>query len=136
MKKVVIDTNLWISFLISKRTTKLIDVLMRDDICVYLSPELVKEFTDVARRPKLAKYFNQAKVLRLSQLIRDKCVICPIVIDSNLDVRDPKDHYLLSLCESIGADYLVSGDKDLHAVDTHGRFEVVSFHDFTDRLGI
>jgi hypothetical protein len=45
-------------------------------------------------------------------------------------VRDPKDLYLLALAETIGADYIVSGDADLTDLGQHKQTRVVKLADF------
>jgi len=53
--RIILDTNLWISFLISSRYGQL-DSLLIDGKCTLLfSQELLEEFVAVAKRPKLKK---------------------------------------------------------------------------------
>jgi predicted nucleic acid-binding protein len=56
--RIIIDTNLWISFLLSKSTSGLDRLLLEQSINLIFSQELLDEFIEVARRPKLKKYFN------------------------------------------------------------------------------
>lgn len=58
MMKIIVDTNLWISFLIGKRTDSLHQLLLRDDIIVYVCQELIDEFISVVSRPKIQKYIS------------------------------------------------------------------------------
>ena len=58
IKKIILDTNLWISFLISK--------LIEDKrIILIFSDELLEEFIDVVSRPKLKKYFSKKDILNI-----------------------------------------------------------------------
>jgi putative PIN family toxin of toxin-antitoxin system len=51
--RIIIDTNLWISFLLTKDYSK-IDGLLKNDLVVLLfSQNLIDEFIEVANRPKL-----------------------------------------------------------------------------------
>lgn len=45
-------------------------------------------------------------------------------------IRDPKDLYLLSLAETIGADYIVSGDADLTDLGQHKQTRILKLADF------
>jgi uncharacterized protein len=56
--KLVIDTNIWISFLIGKKITSLRDLIAQGKAKVYFSNELINEFLTVIQRPKLQKYFK------------------------------------------------------------------------------
>src|SRR3546814_2254075 len=49
--------------------------------------------------------------------------------------RDPRDDFLLGLCEAGRADWLVTGDKaDLLALDRHGVTRIVTASAFAERL--
>lgn len=57
--RAILDTNLWISYLISKRLSK-IDVLFEQEtITLIFSKDLLAEFMEVAKRPKFKKYFSE-----------------------------------------------------------------------------
>jgi putative PIN family toxin of toxin-antitoxin system len=60
--KIVIDTNIWISFLIGKKLSSLKSLISNQNIQIIISDELIKEIEDVTNRPKLRKYFPQEKV--------------------------------------------------------------------------
>ena len=53
--RVIIDTNLWISFLLSKDYTKLDKLFRQQNITLLFSKDLLEEFIEVARRPKFKK---------------------------------------------------------------------------------
>ncbi len=92
--------------------------------------ELVDEILEVANRPKLSKYIKPQDIEYLEKLIKTYCIFVEINKKSKLPIRDPKDLYLLSLCESIPAEYILSGDDDLLSVDTQGRYQIMTFTDF------
>ena len=56
--RVVIDTNLWISFLLTKDHSKLDKLFTDQSLVLLFSQELLNEFIEVARRPKFKKYFS------------------------------------------------------------------------------
>ena len=51
-KKIILDTNLWISFLISKKFNQLDQLIEDKKITLVFSDELIEEFIDVVSRPK------------------------------------------------------------------------------------
>lgn len=64
-KRVVIDTNLWISFLLSKKFNFL-DALFQDsNITLLFSKEPLEEFVSVSTRPKFKRYFSQSDLQEL-----------------------------------------------------------------------
>lgn len=56
--RVIIDTNLWISFLLTKDYSKLDSILSEALLTLLFSQELLEEFIEVAQRPKFKKYFK------------------------------------------------------------------------------
>ena len=72
--KIIIDTNLWISFLIGKQTFRLKELLTRKETLIFVCRELLDELVDVASRPKLKKYISQEDILQLLQVIELYCI--------------------------------------------------------------
>ena len=57
--RLILDTNLWISFLISSKYERLDELLFNQDCKLLFSQELLEEFVAVVRRPKLRKYISR-----------------------------------------------------------------------------
>jgi putative PIN family toxin of toxin-antitoxin system len=110
--RLILDTNLWISFLISSRYEGL-DALLATNKCRLLfSQKLLEEFVAVARRPKLQKYISKDELGDLLETIVEIAEFIPVRSNVTL-CRDPKDNFLLALAIDGTADYLLTGDKDL-----------------------
>ena len=62
--KVIIDTNLWISFLIGKQLAGLKYLLIEKTLVPIFSPQLLNEINLVTKRPKLQKHATSQKPLR------------------------------------------------------------------------
>jgi putative PIN family toxin of toxin-antitoxin system len=56
--RIILDTNLWISFLIKKDYSQLDTLLFSNQIKLVFSKELLEEFLSVAKRPKFRRYFS------------------------------------------------------------------------------
>lgn len=111
-KKVILDTNLWISFLITKDFSFLDKYIENGKIKLVFSEELIQEFLAVSSRPKFKKYFADKDVERLLHFF-DKYGDL-VKVNSELELcRDSKDNFLLNLATDSQADYLVTGDNDL-----------------------
>jgi putative PIN family toxin of toxin-antitoxin system len=110
--RVVIDTNLWISFLIGKRLSRLKQLIIQEQVIVLFSEELFDEFIEVVHRPKFRKYFSSEAIHELITLLDLKAIFVPIT-EHFLACRDSKDNFLLDLCFAGNTDYLVTGDSDL-----------------------
>jgi len=117
--RVIIDTNLWISFLLTKDFSKLDKLFADETVSLLFSQELLDEFVEVARRPKFKKYFSLADLEALLQQISLHAKF--IIVTSKVDVcRDIKDNFLLSLAADGKATHLITGDKDLLDLQQYG----------------
>ena len=110
--RIVVDTNVMVSFLIGKRLRKLKDKLTDLSITLILTDQLINELKLVTSRPKFRKYFARQDVNEFIDLISIIGLTYQIQDIPNV-CRDPKDNFLLSLCLIGNAAYLVTGDNDL-----------------------
>ena len=110
--RVVIDTNLWISFLIGKRLDSLLEIFEDPWFEVVSTQLLHDEIINVAKRDKFRRYFTLEKVQLLEEWMKEAMVMVELG-DIPRRCRDPKDDYLLELAVQANAIYLVSGDDDL-----------------------
>ena len=117
--KVIIDCNVWISFLLGFQKELMRNVLTNEHIDVYVCPELIREIREVASRPKISNRIGEEDLEQLFRLIKAYCINTTILQTADVYIRDSKDLYLLSLAESINADYIISGDKDLTDLGKH-----------------
>ena len=132
-KKVILDTNLWISFLITHKFDKLDFLIETSKIKLIFSNELIEEFLTVAKRPKFSKYFSDTDIKEIPRLFKEYGKL--IKVKSNItECRDLKDNFLLNLSVDGKADYLVTGDTDLLVIKKIQDTDIVTFTDLFDRL--
>lgn len=129
---IIIDTNLWISFLIGKRTSILKALLSNPHLTIYICDNLLEEFNDVASRDKIRKYISEGDIIETLKLMEIYCKHIDIQKKAISPVRDAKDLYLLSLADTIPADYIITGDKDLLVLHTHNRTKIVTYTEFSE----
>ena len=133
MIRVILDTNLWISYLISKRLSQIDELFERDDLVLLFSEELLEEFIDVARRPKLRTYFPDQEIEELLRLFDELGEIVEVI--TKVDIcRDAKDNFLLALAQDGHADFLVTGDEDLLVIKKFKKTEILSYSTFEQTL--
>lgn len=92
---------------------------------IFTTQELENEIRTVLLRKKFRKYVDVRAVEIFIYQISRYCE--KIEIDgkcADVNIRDPKDIYLVTLSEETKADYLVSGDKDLLVI---GEYKVTKF---------
>lgn len=134
-KYVIIDTNLWISYLITRKYDFLDALIISSKINLIFSEELLDEFLDVTSRPKFNKYFDKSDVNRLFQFF-DKYAIF-VDVKSNVQFsRDNNDDFLLNLALDSKADYLLSGDSDLLILKQIGDTKIITMGELKELLSV
>jgi putative PIN family toxin of toxin-antitoxin system len=131
--RIIIDTNLWISFLLTKDYSQ-IDSLLRDNHIVLLfSSELLEEFISVTNRPKFKKYFSETDTQKLLSKINFKAEFISVTSEVAL-CRDFKDNFLLALAKDGRASHLITGDKDLLILRKIGKTEILTIADYLKQI--
>jgi len=67
--RIIIDTNLWVSFLLTKQFSFLDDLLENRECQLIFSQELLLELMEVINRPKLRKCFPEENLESLLEII-------------------------------------------------------------------
>ncbi|MCD6201213.1 MAG: putative toxin-antitoxin system toxin component, PIN family [Bacteroidales bacterium] len=132
-KKVILDTNLWISFLITKNHTEIDDLIIKGKIKLIFSTELVEEFLTVTSHPKFKKYFNKQDIEELLEIFDTFAELINVKLEIS-ECRDPKNNFLLSLAAESKADYLVTGDFDLLTLKKIRKTKILTWKDFINEL--
>ncbi|MEQ9167270.1 MAG: putative toxin-antitoxin system toxin component, PIN family [Fulvivirga sp.] len=132
--RIIIDTNIWISFLIGKELQDLKDLVANEKVKIITTDQLINEIRLVTSRNKLKKYFSQEKVSDLISLLD---ILADRVKIKKIDkvCRDPKDDFLLALSKESRANYLITGDKDLLDIKVYGRTKIVTVRQFKEKIG-
>jgi uncharacterized protein len=130
--RIIIDTNLWISFLISGNA-RLDELLFSGKVILIFSEELLREFTSVANRPKFRRFFDLKDVEALLLTIGTHAEFITVKTQVKL-CRDPKDDFLLALALDSNADILISGDSDLLEIGEIGRTSIMTMTKFLEMI--
>ncbi len=131
--RVILDTNLWISFLLTTGFVKLDSIFENPNIKLVFSKELLEEFIEVSQRPKFRKYFSLTDLQDLLFSIKEQALFVPV--KSTVTVcRDPKDNFLLALAKDSKATHLITGDKDLLELKTFGKTKIVTIARYLDKI--
>ena len=127
--KVILDTNILISFLITNQYRKLDTLILSGQIILLFSDELLEEFISVSLRPKFSRLFSKKDIENLIDFFLESGSLIIIQSDVNL-CRDDKDNFLLNLALDGKADYLVTGDHDLLELKNIGEIRIISIKEF------
>lgn len=114
MLRVVLDTNLLVSYLLTqgKTISRIITLWENGEIEVMVSPAIVEELMEVVKRPRLSRLMVVDPQVLFDLLSFDALNIKGDLILSGAS-RDPKDDKFLACAIEGGASYIVTGDADL-----------------------
>ena len=128
-KRIVLDTNLWISFLITKDLSKLDNRIFTGETILIFSQELLHEFITVVSRPKFKKYFSQEEIIEILDIIDQQAIFVEVTSEIK-KCRDEKDNFLLSLAVDGNADFLITGDQDLLELKEIEKTQIVTLSQY------
>jgi putative PIN family toxin of toxin-antitoxin system len=133
--KVIIDTNLWISFIISNKQNLLDPLLFAGKTRLLFSAELIDEIQQTIKKPKLKKYFEKNALEEMLSVFEP--FIDLVEVESTVAVcRDTKDNFLLALAKDGKADYLLTGDKDLLELQKFGKTKIKTISGFFAEINV
>ena len=131
--KLIIDTKLWISFIISNKPTLIDPLLFSGEARLLFSKALIAEIAQTITKPKLKKYFSTNALKEMlsafepfTDLIEVKSAVT--------HCRDNKDNFLLALAKDGKADYLLTGDKDLLELESFGKTKIKTIVLFIEEI--
>jgi hypothetical protein len=130
-KKIILDTHLWISFLISNNLHQLNKLIKNKKIILIFSDELIEEFINVVSRPKFKKYFQKSDIEKMLEYFDQYGKIAEVASDIQI-CRDKKDNFLLHLSIDSKADFLITGDNDLLVLQKIKHTQIITFSDFIE----
>lgn len=125
--RVILDTNILLSGIIAPAGTpaSLIEAWLDRRFILVSHPIQLDELREVTRRPRMKALIKPAEAGRLVNQIRLVAEM-PETLPPVARSPDPRDDFLLALCEAGQADWLVTGDKaDLLALDRHRQTRIV-----------
>lgn len=132
--KAVIDTNIWLSFLIGKHLAGLDDYILDGMLEVVVSEEQLEEITSVLQRPKFRKYFSANDIEEFLSLLYKSADIVAVHHTIINDCRDEKDNFILETAIRGRADYIITGDKDLLVLNPYRGKKIIGFREFENIL--
>ncbi len=128
--KIVVDTNVLLSAALRDRLPERVVIhIATNDECRWLvCAEILEEYVDVLRRPKFA--LSRELIRRWVEIIEMRTILVPSPPIDPAFVRDPKDIVFLSTAIATGADFLITGDRDLLCVTMTASTRIISAADF------
>jgi len=130
MLKAVIDTNLFVRGLLKGATAlPLIEALKNNKFQLLISSSLIAELIDVLSRDRLKKYFSPEDLEELLKLIESQGTIVE-TNESIQDCRDTKDNIVLECAIAGSADFIITSDKDLLVLHPYREIKIIGPQEF------
>ena len=130
MKRVVLDTNVLVSTLLFKgRLALLVDLWREKEIIPVISRETFTELDEVLHYPKFALTAEE-----IQAIVEDEILPFFEVVDVKEEIsgacRDPYDDQFLTAAINSGAEWIVTGDKDLLDLKTYRGVRIMPPQEF------
>lgn len=139
MLRVVLDTNIFVSGLLSKTglPAKILDAWRAGQYLLITSPPIVAEIRRVLETPRMRKkyFITSGDIEQLIILLEKDALIVP----GRTDVRnaipdDPSDEMFLACAMDAAADYIVSGDRHLLDISEYKGIPIIPVNEFEEKL--
>jgi len=134
MLKAVIDTNQFVSALISKQgpSAQLLDRWRLQKFILVTSPEIIEEIQRVLEYPPISKKYklSKADIQSLLILIEHEAVVIPKLPAIHIIKEDPDDNKFLACAIAAKVEYIVSGDQHLLSLGSYKSISIVTVRDF------
>ena len=136
--RVVVDTNVLLSGLMSPGSppAEIVDLWIEGVVEVAVSSPIISEYLGVLLRPRFEKIGSTAVRRETIQRLIDlpnTLVVVPGVRVSCVS-EDPSDNRFLECAKEAHADFIVSGDEHLLAIETYNGIRILSPRQFVEML--
>ena len=132
MKRIVLDTNWWISFIVSKHSAGLPAFFFGDFIFCF-SNELSEEIKAVLQYEHIMKRINRVNLA--AYLFFEANIAHFVSVTNDVTIcRDKKDNFLLALSRDAGAAFLITRDEDLLILKEFSDTKILTLHEFMNQV--
>ncbi|OGU37821.1 MAG: putative toxin-antitoxin system toxin component, PIN family [Ignavibacteria bacterium GWB2_35_12] len=131
MTPVVIDTNVIVSSFYGGNPKIIIDLLKAEKIRLCISKDIINEYIKVLIR---FKNIDHSEINELLNLFSNSRIVIFTGSTPKLKVviNDPDDDKFIECAVELGAEYIISGDKDLLSIKQFGNIKIVNPKQFLD----
>ncbi len=139
MLKVVLDTNIFVSSLLSRTGTpaQVLNAWRDRQYVLCTSPAIITEIQRTLAYPRIREKYRltDADIEDLLTLLHHDAVLVPGLANVRGAIpNDPDDEKFLACAIDAGADLIVSGDKHLLALSTYRDIPIVTARDFLQQM--
>ena len=108
----VLDSNIWISYLITQTEQRLVDIINNNDLIIFSCEELFEELNRVLNYSHLKKF--NVNIKYALKIVKSITVFYSITYPLKRYIpNDEADDYLIALTLQTNSGFVVSGDKHI-----------------------
>ena len=129
MTRVVVDTNVFISSFFGGKPRKVIDLWKSGEVVLCLSKPIVNEYIEVLRRLELQ---NEKEIDELLGLFAHgfHVVFTGKTPELHVVEKDPDDNMFIECAVALKAEFIITGDKALKAIEEYMNIKIVTPKEF------
>ncbi len=132
MRKVVIDTNVFISSFFGGIPRRIIDLWKNGEIILCLSQEIVEEYIEVLNRLGIEKQ----EINKLIKLFLENYYSIFVSKTPKLSIvkDDPDDNKFIECAVALDCKIIISGDNHLKSIKRYIDIDILSPREFIERI--
>ena len=135
MLRIVLDTNVLVSAFVSGgKPEELLNLASHRRYVLLLSRESLRELTGALRYPKFT--ITNHEIANASQALMRTGKIIDVTSSRKIVPDDPDDNILINLALDGHADYIVTGDTHLLALERYKGIKIVGVDDMLKKTGL
>jgi putative PIN family toxin of toxin-antitoxin system len=134
MQKIILDTNVLVSSIISRSYPQFIvkELFIEQKVMLCISENINLEYNRVLIRPKFLKYSDyQREAERLIELIDSYALVYFPTANLNI-IIDDSDNKFIELADECNADFLITGNKNDFTFSQYKNTKIVSPKEYWD----
>ena len=132
MKRIVIDTNVFVSAVLGGTLKVVLDYWREKRFTLLVTDEIVREYLEVLRRPKFG--LPGSVVDNIIAYIFHRAEFVTPIEKVHVVEADPKDNKFLEAALAGNADEIISGDGHLLNLQTFQQIPIITAHEFIESL--
>ena len=135
MRKLVTDTNVFISSLIQRSYPYLIttELFSNNNSQLFISNDIFEEYAEVLFREKFTRFPDfTAKAQTLLTKIKNKAMSCEPTSKVTL-IKDLSDNKFLELCETCNADFLITGNTNDFRINNYKGTKIMTPKEYWEK---
>ena len=131
MTRVVVDTNVFVCSFFGGNPRKIVDLWKSGQVTICLSKPIIDEYVEVLQRLGLQNERELGELLNL--FARGLHVLFSAnTPELHLVKEDPDDDKFIECAVALKADFVISGDKNLIAIQDYMSIRIVTPKEFLD----